>query len=65
MCGITGFFGENKYHPINRQDTIVDMISAIKHRGPDDEGFWHESEFNVCLGHGRLSNVEFIIMERT
>ena len=34
------------------------MISAIRHRGPDDEGFWHESEFNVCFGHRRLSIVD-------
>jgi len=58
VCGIAGFFGENKNCRINRQNTIVDMISAIKHRGPDDEGFWHESEFNVCLGHRRLSIVD-------
>jgi len=58
VCGIAGFFGENKNCRINRQNTIVDMISAIKHRGPDDEGFWHEAEFNVCLGHRRLSIVD-------
>ena len=58
MCGIAGFFGENKNFHINSQNTIVDMISAIRHRGPDDEGFWHESEFNVCFGHRRLSIVD-------
>jgi len=58
VCGIAGFFGENKNFHINSQNTIVDMISAIRHRGPDDEGFWHESEFNVCFGHRRLSIVD-------
>jgi len=58
MCGIVGFFGTDRH---NHQDIIVDMMSAIKHRGPDDEGFWHDSKFNVCLGHRRLSILDLSV----
>ena len=33
-------------------------MDAIKHRGPDDKGYWHNSESNVYLGHKRLSVVD-------
>ena len=55
MCGIVGFFSADGH---NHQNIVVDMMDAIKHRGPDDEGFWHDSESNVYLGHRRLSVVD-------
>jgi len=55
MCGIVGFFSADGH---NHQNIVVDMMDAIKHRGPDDEGFWHNSESNVYLGHRRLSVVD-------
>jgi asparagine synthase (glutamine-hydrolysing) len=49
MCGIVGFVG-------NKNDKILKaMGDAIKHRGPDGEGFYYCSENNVNLGHKRLS----------
>lgn len=57
MCGITGFWSTNirQYEP----DRVLDvMVSAIKHRGPDDEGVWTDSDCGVFLGHRRLSVID-------
>ena len=50
VCGITGVYGRD-----DRQ-SVVRMAQAIKHRGPDDEGFY--SDDRVCLGHKRLSIID-------
>ena len=55
MCGIVGFFSADGF---NHQNIVEDMMDAIKHRGPDDKGFWHNSESSVYLGHRRLSVVD-------
>ena len=34
------------------------MTSSLIHRGPDDEGYWHDSNSGVALGHRRLSIVD-------
>jgi asparagine synthase (glutamine-hydrolysing) len=47
MCGIAGFVGQGDL------DHLCRMTLALKHRGPDAEGYWHED--NVFLGHRRLS----------
>ncbi len=49
MCGIAGF---------NWNDTelIKSMSDSLKHRGPDDEGFFFDS--GVSLGHRRLSIID-------
>jgi len=57
MCGIVGFI-EGKESQVDRQKNIEYMAAAISHRGPDDEGFWNNPEFNICLGHRRLSIVD-------
>lgn len=52
MCGISGFFS-----PINlrKSNFIVRMSDAIKHRGPDDEGFWLFTENNSDFYSGQDS----------
>ena len=37
-------------------DVLGAMLAAIRHRGPDDAGIWHED--GVWLGHRRLSIVD-------
>jgi len=49
MCGICGFAGRG-----NIQDLRL-MTAALVHRGPDDEGLWHDRSKAVYLGHRRLS----------
>ena len=47
MCGIAGFTGGG-----NRSD-LENMIAAIKHRGPDNTGFFECG--NIFMAHSRLS----------
>lgn len=55
MCGFAGRINFNKKTQIDRT-LIKSMCDAIKHRGPDDEGFFIEN--NVGLGHRRLSIID-------
>jgi len=49
MCGIAGFNWQDK--------SIIELMAgAIRHRGPDDEGFYVDS--NISLGHRRLSVID-------
>jgi asparagine synthase (glutamine-hydrolysing) len=51
MCGIAGFF---KSEVLDRND-LVRMTNAVKHRGPDGEGFYFDWRSGTGLGHRRLS----------
>lgn len=48
MCGIVGIVGSNGA-------SIEKMSNTIRHRGPDDAGYWHAPDYGVGLGHRRLS----------
>lgn len=50
MCGIVGIWGQHA-----DPATVHAMTSALAHRGPDDEGRWHDAAIGVALGHRRLS----------
>ncbi len=52
MCGITGFITEDK----NKKQIVKQMANAIKHRGPDGEGYYTDKV--VALGHRRLSIID-------
>jgi asparagine synthase (glutamine-hydrolysing) len=51
MCGISGII--NKKNETIEIDNIKRINDLIKHRGPDDEGFYIEKNF--AFGHRRLS----------
>ncbi len=54
MCGIAGFVAPG----INANEVgrvLKAMTDAIRHRGPDDEGIWHDPTTGVGLGNRRLS----------
>jgi asparagine synthase (glutamine-hydrolysing) len=56
MCGLTGFFQGDVFSSANIvQRTLENMTDAIRHRGPDSEGFWYELNYQVALGHRRLA----------
>src|ERR1700754_3397923 len=56
MCGIAGFVSlkENA----DWQSSVGAMIATLSHRGPDDQGYWHDAETGVTLGHRRLAIVD-------
>jgi asparagine synthase (glutamine-hydrolysing) len=55
LCGIAGFCSHGNN---NIDDTIRLMTDRIKHRGPDDEGFWTDNNLGIALGHRRLSIID-------
>jgi len=54
MCGISGIINKNGKSVDKSQ--IKKMNNLIIHRGPDDEGFYFESNF--AFGHRRLSIID-------
>src|SRR6187431_2865691 len=57
MCGICGIVGVD---PVDRE-ALARMAHSLRHRGPDDEGFYvaeHERGTTVGLGFRRLSIID-------
>ncbi len=57
MCGICGFAGRKS----TAQDTralVERMTSTLRHRGPDDTGFFVSADGGVGFGHARLSIID-------
>ena len=52
MCGIAGFVG------LGDRDVIARMTACLAHRGPDGEGFHHDEDLRVHLGHRRLAIID-------
>jgi len=52
MCGIAGVLGPGG------REALPGMLGAIAHRGPDDEGAWHDEAAGVALAHRRLSIID-------
>lgn len=53
MCGICGFSG----HPDN--ELLHKMGNAIKHRGPDDEGYYSDGRMNLCSRRLSIVDLKF------
>lgn len=53
MCGIAGFL---KTSPASCAATLARMTDLLRHRGPDDVGFFEDS--SIALGHRRLSIID-------
>lgn len=56
MCGVAGVVSLNP--DADWRSSIRSMIATLSHRGPDDEGYWHDADTGVTLGHRRLSIVD-------
>ena len=52
MCGIAGFVGKGG------RDNILAMTRALRHRGPDGEGFYVDESVPIFLGFRRLAIVD-------
>lgn len=59
MCGLTGFL---RFEDVSSEQCesaiLLDMANAIRHRGPDSDGFWRDSASGINLGHRRLAIVD-------
>jgi asparagine synthase (glutamine-hydrolysing) len=55
MCGIAGYFNLSQPGPADR-DLITKMVSAIRHRGPDEFGAYFSARCG--LGQARLSIID-------
>ena len=55
MCGIAGILERSPDGTVDRA-AVHAMMTAIAHRGPDDEGAWFDGP--VGLGHRRLSIID-------
>lgn len=59
MCGLAGVLDKRGF--LNGLDSSINVraiTDAIRHRGPDDTGFWNDCQAGVALIHCRLSILE-------
>lgn len=56
MCGIAGIFDPRIRK--NWDIEIKKMVGCLKHRGPDQEGFYIDSREGIYFGHSRLSIID-------
>ncbi|MDP6225431.1 MAG: hypothetical protein QF501_03080, partial [Anaerolineales bacterium] len=59
MCGIVGTIN---WYPSPNIEDITRATNAIAHRGPDDAGYWIDT--NVALGFRRLSIIDLSVAGR-
>ncbi len=57
MCGISGWFDTIGERPPDRR-LVKAMTDAIRHRGPDGEGFHYGA--GIALGHRRLAIIDLV-----
>jgi asparagine synthase (glutamine-hydrolysing) len=54
MCGFSGFIGKHKLVS-DPYSVLKKMGDTLVHRGPDDNGEWYDSKYDVGMAHRRLS----------
>ena len=57
MCGIAGFWSLEAAAS-DPERILRDMGKAVRHRGPDDEGYWWDPSAGIGLAHRRLSIID-------
>ncbi len=55
MCGIVLLYNENLVNQEHQVKTR-NALTALQHRGPDDEGIWRDN--GISIGHRRLSIID-------
>lgn len=58
MCGLAGFLKIGTLSPDDVRRDLPEMAASLAHRGPDDEGCWHDSAAGIGLCHRRLSIID-------
>ena len=56
MCGIFGYWDRQR-RPLDNA-SLQQMARKLIHRGPDDEGIWHQPQRGVAIGNRRLSIID-------
>jgi asparagine synthase (glutamine-hydrolysing) len=59
MCGIAGVFNYKAQRAISK-NTLKNMTSLLKHRGPDEEGLYIDQQAGIGLGHRRLNIIDLM-----
>lgn len=52
MCGIAGIWGNLT------QARLTAMADSLRHRGPDDDGYWSRPDLGIGFAHRRLSIID-------
>ena len=58
MCGIVGCWTTKSQSEEQARAQLGQMARCLRHRGPDDDGFWLSPDRTLGLGHRRLSIVD-------
>ncbi len=59
MCGIAGFWDAgHRFSAEEARAVVRGMTAALRHRGPDDEGFFQDASAGIALGHRRLAVID-------
>ena len=63
MCGIAGLFSAQRAVPdAEARDALLRrMTGVIAHRGPDDEGIWHDAQGRCSLAEYQRMVVEKVV----
>lgn len=56
MCGIFGYW--DRQRRALPDEALSGMARSLAHRGPDDEGLWHQPRRGVAIGNMRLSIID-------
>lgn len=56
MCGIFGYW--DRARRALPAEAVGAMAAQLRHRGPDDEGIWHQPQRGVAIGNRRLSIID-------
>ncbi len=56
MCGIAGIFNYTSFKESSPEQNVKNMLSMIKHRGPDESGIFLDN--NIGIGSVRLSIID-------
>ena len=56
MCGVFGYWSRSRTALADADLEL--MAQKLVHRGPDDQGIWHQPQRGVCIGNRRLSIID-------
>ncbi len=56
MCGIFGYWDRGRRSLPDA--ALQQMAHSLVHRGPDDQGIWHQPQRGVAIGNRRLSIID-------